>query len=68
MPSLSQNQQSLQSQQAKKEEYAKTQAADIVRSIITNTPRHKSKSHIGNIEGLSMKQKRELSKFTLEEY
>jgi hypothetical protein len=62
MPSLSQNQQS------KKEEYAKTQAADIVRSIITNTPRQKSKSHIVNIEGLSMKQKRELSKFTLEEY
>ena len=62
MPSLSQNQQS------KKEEYAKTQAADIVRSIITNTPRQKSKSHIVNIEGLSVKQKRELSKFTLEEY
>jgi hypothetical protein len=62
MPSLSQNQQS------KKEEYAKTQAADIVRSIITNTPRQKSKSHIVNIEGLTVKQKRELSKLTLEDY
>jgi len=49
MPSLSQNQQS------KKEEYAKTQAADIVRSIITNTPRQKSKSHIVNIEGFIIK-------------
>jgi hypothetical protein len=59
---------STQAQQAKKEEYAKTQASDIVRSIITNTPRQKSKSHIVNIDELTIKQKQELSKFTLEEY
>lgn len=57
-----------QNQQAKKEEYAKTQAADIVRSIITNTSRQKAKTHKVNIVGLTMKQKNELSKLTLEEY
>jgi hypothetical protein len=58
---------STQAQQAKKEEYAKTQATDIVRSIITNTPR-KAKTQKVNIDGLTIKQKQELSKFTLEEY
>ena len=57
-----------QNQQAKKEEYAKTQAADIVRSIITNTSRQKAKTPIVNIDGLTMKQKHELSKLTFEEY
>jgi hypothetical protein len=60
--------QNKQAQQAKKEEYAKTQAADIVRSIITNTSRHKAKTPIVNIDGLTMKQKHELSKLTFEEY
>jgi hypothetical protein len=58
---------STQSQQVKKEEYAKTQATDIVRSIITNTPR-KAKTQRVNIDELTIKQKQELSKFTLEEY
>ena len=60
--------QNKQAQQAKKEEYAKTQAADIVRSIITNTSRQKAKTPIVNIDGLTMKQKQELSKLTFEEY